>query len=73
MLRKLTAVVVLTLLIAAVSGCRKKPAQAEKPKTEIKSQADYNEMAKRDINSENMQAELVKLEEEIQKENAGGF
>jgi len=73
MLQKLIAVAVLTLAIVMVSGCRKKPAQTETPETEVKSQADYNEMAERDINSENMQAELDKLEKEIQQESTGGF
>jgi uncharacterized secreted protein with C-terminal beta-propeller domain len=73
MLRKLITVFVLTLVIVLISGCRKKPAQTETPKTEVKSQADYNEMAQKDINSENMHAELDKLEKEIQKESTGGF
>ncbi len=73
MLRKLITVVVLTLAIVIVSGCRKKPAQTETAQTEVKSQADYNEMAQKDINSENMQAELDKLEKEIQQESTGGF
>ena len=75
MLRKLIAVVVITLVIVAVWGCRKKPAQTqtEIPKTEVKSQAEYNEMAKKEITSENMQAELDKIEKEVQKESSGGF
>ena len=73
MLRKLITVIVLVLVVVVVSGCRKKPAHTETAKTEVKSQADYNEMAKKDINSENMQAELDKLEKEIQQESGGGF
>jgi len=72
MLRKLI-IVVLTLATVAVPGCRKKPAQTETPETEVKSQAEYNEMAKKDVNSENMQAELDKLEKEIQQESSGGL
>jgi Tfp pilus assembly protein PilO len=73
MLRKLMVVVVLMFAVVIVSGCRKKPAQTETPRTEVKSQADYNEMAAKDINSENMQAELDKLEKEIHGESTGGF
>jgi len=73
MLRILIAVFVLTLVIVAGLGCRKKPAPAETTRTEVKSQAEFNEMAEKDINSENMQAELDKLEKEIQQESAGGF
>jgi peptidoglycan hydrolase CwlO-like protein len=72
MLRKLI-IVVLTLATVFASGCRKKPAQTEKPETEVKSQAEYNEMAKKDVNSENMQAELDKLEKEIQQESNSGL
>ena len=73
MLQKLITVFVSTLVIVLVSGCRKKTAQTEKPETEVKSQAEYNEMAKKDVNSENMQAELDKLEKEIQQESPGGL
>ena len=73
MLQKMTVVFVLILAITVVSGCKKKPAQTETSQPEVKSQADYNEMASRDINSENMQAELDKLEKEIKQDSAGDF
>jgi hypothetical protein len=73
MLRKLIIIVVLTLATVFVSSCRKKPAQTETSGTEVKSQADYNEMAKKDVNSENMKAELDKLEKEIQRESPAGL
>jgi peptidoglycan hydrolase CwlO-like protein len=73
MLRKLTVVFILTLVIILTFGCRKKPSSPETPSTQVKSQADYNEMAKSQISPENMQAELDKLEKEIQQESAGGF
>ena len=73
MLRKVIAVIVLTLTIVVTSGCKKEPAQTDTSQTEVKSQADYNEMAEKDINSENMQAELDKLEKEIEQEETGGF
>lgn len=73
MLRKLVAVFVLTLVIVAGLGCRKKPAPTETPRTEVKSQAEYNEMARKEITPENMRAELDKLDKEIQQESSGGF
>lgn len=73
MLQKLIVVFILTLATVIIPGCKKNPSQTETPETEVKSQADYNEMAKKDINSENMQAELDKLEKEIQQESSGGF
>jgi predicted small lipoprotein YifL len=73
MSRKLTAVVVIAALIVAGAGCRKKPAQAPPPKTEVKSQAEYDSQAKKDINSENMQAELDRIEKDVRQERSGGF
>ncbi len=73
MLRKLVVVFVLTLAMVIVSGCKKEPAQTATSQPEVKSQADYNEMASKDINSENMQAELDKLDKEIQEEGRGGY
>jgi hypothetical protein len=47
------------------------PAQNAPQKTEVKSQAEYDTKAKKDITSENMQAELDKVEKEIQQESKG--
>jgi len=80
--RKLIAVVVIVTLTVAGFGCRKKPQgsapQASEPpaqpqKVEVKTQAEYNEMAKKEITSENMQAELDKIEKEVQQESGGGL
>jgi hypothetical protein len=74
MLSKLVTVVVIIMLIIAGFGCKKKqapPAEPNQPtasKTEVKSQAEYNEMAKKQITKENMQAELDKVEKEVQQE-----
>jgi len=87
MLRKLIAVVVIAVVAVAGFGCKKTPAKtptktpAEAPaktpaesapqKIEVKSQAEYDAKAKKDITSENMQAELDKVEKEIQQESKG--
>jgi uncharacterized protein HemX len=73
MLRKLFAVVVVVALTVAVFGCRKKPAQETTQKMEVKSQTEYNEMAKKEITPENMQAELDKIEKQMQQEKSEGF
>jgi hypothetical protein len=71
---KLINVIVIVMLIVAGFGCKKKavppaePGQATAPETEVKSQAEYNEMAKKQITKENMQAELEKVEEEVRQE-----
>ena len=72
MLRKLTALTVIFILTVTVFGCRKKPAPSTPPepnKTEVKTLADFNAQATKDINSANMQAELEKLEKDIEKES----
>jgi uncharacterized membrane protein len=73
MLRKLFAFVVVVALTIAVFGCRKKPAVETPQKTEVKSQAESNEMAKKEISSENMKAELDKIEKQMQQEKSEGF
>jgi hypothetical protein len=71
---KLISIVVVVTLIVAGFGCKKKPAQPVEPnqpmvpKTEVKTQAEYNEMAKKQITKDNMQAELDKVEKEVQQE-----
>ena len=71
---KLINVIVIVTLIVAGFGCKKKAIspeesnQATAPETEVKSQAEYNEMAKKQITKENMQAELDKVEKEVQQE-----
>jgi hypothetical protein len=85
MYRKLIAVVVVVMLAMVGFGCRKKPAQTAKPeipsktaqqepsKTPAQSPADYNEAAKKEITTENMQSELDKIEKDIQREGGGGL
>jgi PBP1b-binding outer membrane lipoprotein LpoB len=78
MIRKSTILIVILALAFTMVGCRKKPAPASPPpstppKTEVKTQAQYEAQAKRDINSTNMQAELEKIEKDVQKESGGAF
>ncbi len=74
MFGKLITVVVVVMLIIAGFGCKKKsvpPAESNQPtapKTEVKTQAEYNEMARKQITKDNMQAELDKVEKEVQQE-----
>jgi hypothetical protein len=73
MLRKLIAVVAIVALSLTILSCRKKPAQSSPQKTEVRSQAEYNETAKKEIDANNMQAELDKIEKEMQQEKGRGF
>jgi multidrug efflux pump subunit AcrB len=69
MLRKLIAVVVIMALAVAWFGCRKTPAKSAPQKTAVKNQAEYDTQAKKEIDSNNMQAELDKVEKEVQQES----
>ena len=74
MFGKLISVVVIVMLIVAGFGCKKKAVPPEEsnqvtaPETEVKSQAEYNEMARKQITKDNMQDELDKVEKEVQQE-----
>lgn len=69
MLRKLVAVVVIMVLAVAGFGCRKAPPKDAPQKKEVKSQAEYDAKAKQEIDSNNMKAELDKIEKEIRQES----
>ena len=69
---KLLTLIVVFILAFTSFGCKKKtetPPVAEPNKTQSAPVVDYNDRAKKDINSVNMQAELEKLEKEIEKES----
>jgi hypothetical protein len=78
MFKKLIVAVVIVTLALGGFGCKKKPSQPVSPnqpaapKTEVKSQAEYNEMAKKEITKENMKAELEKIDKEVRQESSGG-
>jgi len=73
MLQKLVAVVTVVALALAGFGCRKTPPEGAPQKTEVKSQAEYDTQAKKEIDSNNMQAELDGIEKEMQQESRRGF
>jgi len=89
MCHKLITVIIIFVLTAFGFGCKKKSAPAPvepnapatpppaakvtAPKAKVETQADFNEAAKKQITPENMQAELDKIEKEIQQERPGSF
>jgi predicted secreted protein len=73
MLRKLFTVVVIVTLTIAIFGCRKKPAAEATQKVAVKNQAEYDAQANKEIDSNNMQAELDKIEKQMQQEKSEGF
>ena len=73
MFRKLVAIVVIVALAVVVIGCRKTPSSHQKAevKVKVKSPAEYDAQAKKEITPENMQAELDKIEKEVQQDVPG--
>ncbi|HEX42375.1 MAG TPA: hypothetical protein ENN81_10000 [Phycisphaerales bacterium] len=67
MLKRWILVVIVVALSACLSGCGKKETPpAEANDVEVKSMAEYEAEAKKDINEQNMDAELKKLQESIE-------
>jgi biopolymer transport protein ExbD len=80
MFRKLIAIIVIVALAVAVIGCKKtppparqdqKPTQKAEVKVKAKSPAEYDAQAKKEITPENMQAELDRIEKEVQQDIPG--
>ncbi len=64
----LVSAVTMVLLLFSVSGC-KKTSEGLKPVTEaVKTAAEYEAEAKKEINKENMNQELDKIEQELAQE-----
>ncbi|MBN2019703.1 MAG: hypothetical protein JW749_05705 [Sedimentisphaerales bacterium] len=76
MLRKLAVVIIILAMFLSAFGCKKKsapPTSAQQQKAdantiEVKPQAEFDAQAKKDIDSNNMKAELDRLEKEIEQE-----
>ncbi len=66
MLKQWILVVLVAALSACLSGCGKKEAPPADAEVEVKSMAEYEAEAKKDINEQNMDAELKKLQESIE-------
>ena len=69
MLRKiLVLTVTMVVLLFSASGCKKASKSPEANEEPVKTLAEYEAEAKEDINEENMEQELDKLEQELQQE-----
>jgi hypothetical protein len=70
MLRKACLIVALTTLMAlGLTGCKKSSEESDTTKPpEVKTAQDYNSEAEKEITKENMDAELEKLEKEVEKD-----
>jgi len=74
MLRKVLVVVALAATIVfSASGCKKRSTEPNTPdEPEVKTMAEYETEAKKEITKENMDEELEKLEKEIEQEIGEG-
>ena len=73
MLRKILIIVAVGVIsVLCLSGCRKKTSEtkAEQEEVEVKTMAEYEREAKKEISKENLDAELEKIEKELEKEIA---
>ncbi len=72
MLRNVLIIAVAAISVFWLSGCRKRPSEPESGEVTVKTMAEYEAEAKKEINKKNMARELKKLEkaieEDIQKE-----
>ena len=71
MLRAMRILTVITVvLLFSISGCKKEPKSTEAGEETVKTAAEYDAEAKKDINEQNMNQELDKLEQELAQEAA---
>lgn len=69
MLRKMLVIVAVVSIVAfCLSGCKKSPSETEPNEPVVKTMAEYEAEAEKEITEENMDAELEKIEKELQKE-----
>ena len=69
MLRKaLIIIAAAAMSISCLSGCKKRPSEPESGEVTIKTKAEYEAEAKKEINRKNIVKELEKLEKEIEQD-----
>ena len=73
MTKNLITIVLIVALTIMGFGCKKTSDDDAPPPIEVKSQAEYDEQAKKEVSTENMQAELDNIEKELQQETSGGY
>ena len=68
MMRKVLVIITAAAVISifCLSGCKKRPSKPEPGEEVVKTLAEYEDEAKKEITKKNMGKELEKLEEEIE-------
>jgi len=71
MLRKaLVPIVLIMIFLLCPAGCKKSSPESDSAEEAVKSAAEYSEDARREINEDNMAAELEKIEDELTREES---
>ena len=69
MLRKVLIIIaVATISVSCLSGCKKRSSEAESGQEVVKTMAEYEAEARKQINKENMAEELENIEKAIEQE-----
>ena len=69
MLRKVLVIVAVTVIsVFCLSGCKKRSSEAESSQEVLKTMAEYEAEAKKQINKENMAEELERIEKTLEQE-----
>jgi ABC-type phosphate/phosphonate transport system substrate-binding protein len=69
MLRKVLVIVAVTAIsVFCLSGCKKRSSEAESGQEALKTMAEYEVEAKKQINKENMAEELERIEKTLEQE-----
>ncbi|TFG50162.1 MAG: hypothetical protein E4H40_01780 [Candidatus Brocadiia bacterium] len=69
MFRRILMILVLSGLLFA-GGCKKKSSEAPAEDVVVKTSAEYEAQAQKEITEENMDSELQKIEKEMQQESS---
>lgn len=69
MLRRLLVLIALaTITVLCLSGCKKTSSETEAQQDVVKTEAEYKAEAEKEINEDNMAAELEKIERAMEQE-----
>ena len=69
MVQRISVLFTLTVVwLCLLGGCEKDSGEAEPEREEVKTMAEYRAEAEKEINEENMEDELKKLEEAIEQD-----
>lgn len=68
MLRKVVLIIAIAAIVFSVSGCKRSSEEGVLGEEEVKSAAEYEAEAEKEIDEENMAEELDRIEQEMEAE-----